>query len=321
MTGRFYFNINYFYERSIRLKYRKSRIKQIFLLFILLAFSFSVFNGCASMPSFPPDTKSLKKYNATKWKNVSDREIFVYSELIMKALLSKADFYRYVRKSTTTIGVLAAAFGTGIHGAFKADADTLTMVAGVATVMPLLQHVWKAGEASRAQEQGIRLIGAARAKFLLSIGGINGKVNGQRVTVHGATLFDEVNAAVTVVRDAIAQTVPSLGDLKTAMGEATDELKIKVVPKKLNISTGTTAILSVINGYAVNAVSSDNSIVTVVSSLSVDSPKKTISIKANTPAPATITIIGSGGGMAEVTVNAPTPPPPVSPVPPGPAVP
>ena len=294
----------------------KSRIKQIFLLFILLAFSFSVFNGCVSMPSFPPDTKSLEKYNATNWTNVSDRHVFVYSELIMKALQSKADFYRYIRKSTTTIGVLAAAFGTGLHGAFKADADTLTMVAGVATVMPLLQHVWKAGEASKAQEQGIRLIGAARAKFMTSIGGNsnNGLVDSTRITVYGATLFDEVNAALTVVRDAIAQTIPSLDDLKTAMGEATDKLKIKVVPKELRLSTGATASLSVINGYAVNAVSSDNSIVTVVSVLSVDSPKKTISITAKTPDQATITIIGSGGGTAEVTVNAL---PPVSPVPPG----
>ncbi len=256
------------------------------------------------MPSLHLDKKSKERCDDVDWDSYSDRDIYFYSNLVMTALESKADFYRILRKSSTTVGVTAALFGAGLHGAFNSDEDTLTMVAGVATIMPLLQRIWKTGEASKAQEKGADLIRKARSRFEDSIGGEIGKIDGTRITRHGSTLSREVSAALSVVRAAVAQTIPSLDDLKTAMGEAVDNSKIiKVVPEKLNMMTGTTAILSVINGYAVNAVSSDNSAVTVEAAPSIDSPKKTISISATSTAPATIMIIGSSGGVANVNVN------------------
>ncbi len=261
------------------------------------------------MPSFPPDAKSLKKYNSTKWTNVSDREVFVYSELISKALRSKADFFRYVRKSTTTIGVLAAGFGTGIHGAFKADADTLTMVSGVATMMPLLQHVWKAGEASKAQEKGIRLIGKARAKFMKSVGGNTGLVDSTKITANGATLFDEVNAALIVVSDAVAQTIPSLDDLKTAMGEVENELKMTAFPGTVKIPypPSTNAIIKVVNDRAVLAISDNAGVVKIkgtdISSFQNKITLDMINIESVGTGTATISLFNAHGGIADINVK------------------
>ena len=260
------------------------------------------------MPSFPLDKKSRVSFEAIDWGRLSDTEIFFYSKLVAAALESKADFYRMVRKGSTTIGALAAGFGTGIHGAFKADADTLTMVAGVATVMPLLQHIWKVGEASEAQEDGVRMINDAMGRFMESVG-YNGKINEGKVTIHGAKLYKEVNSALNVVRAAIAKNIPRLEDLKTALGKEEKVLKFKVQPDPLVISAGDSAVLNVFNGYAINAIPSDTSVVTVAPGLSVDKPQNEIKVAAPAGAisstSATITIIDSNGETAVVIVNIP----------------
>ena len=277
----------------------KYRTKRTFLLFVILAFSFSVFSGCYSFPTFPPTNDQTKEAD---WSQVSDQEIMDYTQNLITALQGQADRLRIVRKSSSTIGLLAAAIATGIHGAFKADADTVTMVAGVATITPMLQQIWQAGEVSKAKEDGVSLIYAARSKFLTSVGGAGGKVKDGIITIHGATLFKEANAAVVVVRDAIAQRIPSFEDLKTATGKAAEEFKMKVAPSSVTISAANDVHINIINGYAINAFSSNKNFVTVVSPPTVASPSNSIQIHAVSKGEATVTLNDIRGGTAEVVV-------------------
>lgn len=157
----------------------------------------------------------------------TDEHIMAFAFDLRKALGKDATTLRIIRKLSSTIGVLSGAIATTIHGAIGADADTVTMFAGVATLTPMMQKIWGAGEASQARQKGISLISKAQSKYLMSVGSGTGKVDSTRITSEGATLFNEVNAALIVISDAVAQRIPSLQDLKTAEGVSAPALVFK----------------------------------------------------------------------------------------------
>ena len=255
----------------------KCQIKQIAFLLIIVALAFSVINGCASVSKVEdPFERWVYDENGEdktkKLKNISDMHILAYTSGVKRALSGEAKSLRYIRKSSSTIGVIAGAIATTIHGAFKADADTITMFSGVSTLTPLLQKIWGAGEASQAKQNGIGLVFGAQSRYFEAINepgydGNKGEPNNKKVTLEGATLFKEVNAALKVVGDAIAQRIPSFEDMKAATGELEEKFAMKVVPSKVgmrDVGVGTsTAYITIINDRAINA-SSDNHNVAVI---------------------------------------------------------
>ncbi len=167
------------------------------------------------MPDFPPKGDEYsEEYDVIKWDKISDQTMYVYSGLVIKALKHDATLLRWIRKGSTTIGAGAALFGTGLHGAFKSDEDTLTMVVAVSVFMPMLQGIWNAGDVSWAKEEGIKRIRNARIEFRKSC---KDKISAES-TEHGLILMNAIDASLTVVRDITAKTMPSLETLKTAQG-------------------------------------------------------------------------------------------------------
>ncbi len=192
------------------MKYLKRRVKQIAFLLIIVALAFSVISGCASQYKVMTDVE--------EWDKITDKQIMEYTSELKKMLGKEAANLRIIRKISSSIGIITGAIATTIHGAVSADADTITMFSGVATLTPMMQKIWGAGEASQARQKGIGMISKAQSKYLISVGGGTGKVDSTIITSEGATLFNEVNAALIVISDAVAQRIPSLQDLQTAEG-------------------------------------------------------------------------------------------------------
>jgi hypothetical protein len=284
------------------LSFQKTRIKKFILLIIVAGFSFSVI-GCGSLPSFLSD-EFKEKYktdyngNAFDWEVISDRNIYLYSGIVINALQHDADWLRWIRKSSSTVGVSAALFGTGLHGAFKSDEDTLTIVAAVSAIMPMLQNIWDAGGSSKAKEQGVKLIRDARVRFITSTD--KGQISRSR-TQHGSNLLNSVEKSLNITRDLIAQTIPSLDDLKIAMGEIEKAHPLKVVPDKVSINNvDDKRTIRIINGRVISASTDKSSIVTIVNRDSIaDGGSDRVEIKG---VPDADSDSGVAKGSAEVTI-------------------
>ena len=234
------------------MKYKKCQIKHIVLLSIAVVLAVPILSGCASVDrvDFPferaqkrAQDKAAKKTDAdVRYGSevvINDGDILGFTSEVIKILGKEEKNYRIIRKISTTLGVLAGTIATSIHGAVGADADTVSMFSAGAVLTPLLQQIWGAGEASQAKRKGINLISDAQSRYYNSIstGNNGGEVNNKRITPAGAALYKEVMAALTVVGNAISNQIPSLKDLKVAMGEVEEDLDkletIKIVPNTL----------------------------------------------------------------------------------------
>ncbi len=336
------------------MKYKKLQIRQIVLLLIVVVFAAPVMSGCSifrigdasksvNMVDYPferarkraegDEQKRKPGEEITKYgPNVqpTDRDIVSFSSEMIKVLGIEARNYRWIRKLTTTLGVVSGVIATSIHGAIGADADTVTMFAAAYTITPLLQQIWGAGEASQAKQQGIKLITEAQGRYYSDMGAAGGSVNNTRITTAGAQLYKEALAALTVVGDAIAKQIPSLEDLQTAkgvnaLGMVGNEFALKIRPRRISMSKGVAAdpaavpavteapsirYISIIGDLAVTA-GSDKPGIADVTKFSPNS--KQIEITANTAGidgVATISISNVKGQVANVFVkvgnNSPT---------------
>ena len=246
------------------MKHQKFSIKQIVLLMTAVVIAVPLFSGCATenRMDYPferaqvrakEQAETVGKDDALhKYRNdvvITDGDIVGFAAELIEILGKQEKNYRIIRKVSTTLGVLAGTIATSIHGAIGADADTVSMFSAGAVLTPLLQQIWGAGEASQAKRKGINLISNAQSRYYnsISVGNSGGKVNNDRITTAGATLYNEVMAALTVVGNAIAKQIPSLKDLQTAegvnaLGMASNQFALKIVPRTIKMSKSIAAV-------------------------------------------------------------------------------
>ncbi len=299
------------------MKYQKSRIRQIVLLLIVVVFAAPVLSGCHVLGSLGKTVnrvdypfqraekraKAKNPLNADKEHFVdvqpTDRDIVSFSAEMIQVLGIEARNYRYIRKITTTLGVISGVIATSIHGAIGANADTVTMFAAAYTITPLLQQIWGAGEASQAKQKGIKLITDAQGRYYGNLGTAGGSLNNTRITTAGAQLYKEVLAALTVVGDAIAKQIPNLKDLQIAEG-ISNVFALNVVPRRISMlrgvaaAPGVPAVPAVAAGLGVAAVPAVPAVpaVTAMPSIRYISIVGDFAVTANSDNPSVVDVTG-----------------------------
>ena len=255
------------------MKYQKSKIKKIVLSLVVTGFVVSVLGGCATENrlDYPFERAQVRAKEKAEDKpdaerkyrkdvEVTDGDIVGFTAELVEILGKQEKNYRIIRKVSTTLGVLAGTIATSIHGAIGADADTVTMFSGGAVLTSLLQQIWGAGEASQAKRRGINLISDAQSRYYdnISTGNNGGKVDNNKITPSGATLYKEVMAALTVVGNAIAKQIPSLKDLQTAegmnaLGMLANGFALKINPRSISMAPGATRYINIVGDFAATA--------------------------------------------------------------------
>ncbi len=261
------------------MKYQKCQIKHIVFLLIAIVIAIPLFSGCATENRVDyPFERAQKRANdidknnqeaKVRYKNnleITDMDILGFTSELIEILGKQEKNYRIIRKVSTTLGVLAGTIATSIHGAIKADADTVTMFSAGAVLAPLLQQIWGAGEASQAKRKGINLITEAQSAYYskISTGNNKGEVDDEKITPAGAELYKQVMAAMTVVGNAIAKQIPSLKDLQTAEGMFAVSLLPVVEPNTLTLSKDEENTLLVLrHGPATSAISTNEAVASI----------------------------------------------------------
>ena len=312
------------------MKYQKSKIKKIVLSLVVTGFVVSVLGGCATENrlDYPFERAQVRAKEKAEDKpdaerkyrkdvEVTDGDIVGFTAELVEILGKQEKNYRIIRKVSTTLGVLAGTIATSIHGAIGANADTVTMFSAGAVLTPLLQQIWGAGEASQAKRRGINLISDSQSRYYdnISTGNNGGKVDNNKITPAGATLYKEVMAALTVVGNAIAKQIPSLKDLQTAegmnaLGMLANGFTLKVVPRSISMAQGAIKSINIVGDVAATAVS-ENALIADETGFSPNSNKISIQAK-NLDGVTKILLSNAKGEKAEVFVKVGNHPPNVA---------
>lgn len=199
---------------------------------------------------------------------VTDVDVLALSNDIIVVLGDRFQQAGIIRKVSGTIQVITAAAAGLIGISPHEETELIAGLSGASAIVTPLQKIWKEGERAVAFQQGINMVMQAEKRYYASISNNNKGVNNTSLSKEGAKLFDEVTAALGVVLKTIAGYIPTIEELETATGRIDEKLAMKVVPTKVNMPVpppgGTeTAIIRVINDYAVNASSENTGVVKI----------------------------------------------------------
>jgi hypothetical protein len=160
---------------------------------------------------------------------VTDADVFAFTNDIKQAWRSRS-------QASRTFGVLTGASRVGLAGAATmvaatspagAASDAVPVLTGIATFIGEILGLVDPGGRSEAYQDGLMLLLAAEAEYLL---GDNkdkeikpGEIPGDRLTTAGKKLFKRVNAAITVVDKALQGRVPHVEEVQAATADKPKE--------------------------------------------------------------------------------------------------
>jgi len=232
------------------------------LSIVLLIIQVIFISGCAS-------NKYREGLNASGGYHVTDRDILEFNNHVrhmMRLKMKYATIAAYV-SSTVAIGTATAAT---ILSAGGAGVITVASLAGTSAFSSDIMGIFSFSETTVAYQDGVELMERAEARYFQALArrSTDGLIHADTLTIEAANLYSETVGALALVEKALASRIPTMTDIRQAMGQAIDDTE--------SIRTGNSVALSHISVTPSKVMLKEENLAT--------KPFKIITFKGNVPA-------------------------------------